>query len=130
MMSVVELNKRSHQIVPSLKRLKPKLRIVTMEETRIIDKSKINYLKSDSNYCEIHMLDGSQVCCSVTMKSIFAKLDTNAFFKTHASYVVNIDQIVSVSARYVELVLESGHKIPVARSKKLELKQQMERWCD
>ncbi len=129
-MKTIELHKRPSLFAPSLKRLKPKFRIVTIDETKIIDKSKINYLKSDGSYCEVHMLDGSQVCCSVTMKTIFAKLDTNVFFKTHASYVVNIDQIVSVSSRHDMVVLDSGAKIPVSRVNKQVIKEKMELWFD
>jgi two-component system LytT family response regulator len=80
----------------------------------------ILFLKAESNYTEIHYLDGSKKLLSKTLKVLEDILPSQQFFRVHKSYVVNAahisDIILSTHERAVKLV--GGHILPVSRDKK------------
>ncbi len=80
----------------------------------------ILFLKAESNYTEIHYLDGSKKLLSKTLKVLEEVLPAHRFFRVHKSYVVNAahitDIILSTHERAVKLA--RGFTIPVSRDKK------------
>jgi DNA-binding LytR/AlgR family response regulator len=80
----------------------------------------ILYLKAESNYTEIHYLDGSKKLLSKTLKVLEDVLPAHRFFRVHKSYIVNAahitDIILSTQERAVKLV--GGQMLPVSRDKK------------
>jgi two-component system LytT family response regulator len=78
------------------------------------------FLKAESNYTEIHYLDGSKKLLSKTLKVLEDSLPSHRFFRIHKSYVVNAahitDIILSAHERSVKLV--GGQMLPVSRDKK------------
>ncbi len=114
------------RIAPS----KSKLKLVSSNRINIIPKSEILYLKSDSNYCEVFLLDGRKILCSQTLKSIEAKLKSPHFFRSHQSFVINMHYLKSVSTTISELELEGSVLIPVSRSNKAMLRKKLEIWFD
>ena len=56
------------------------------------------------------------------MKNIEQKLSPDLFFKTHRSYIVNLDKIEGYEEGFVQI---GGKPIPVSRSAKDELKQKI-----
>jgi len=115
---------------PTIEAFKSKLKLTSSNKIHIISKSDILFLKSDSNYCEVVLSDGRRILCSQTLKLIEQKLKSPHFFRPHNSYVFNVKYLESVSATMNELTLEGDVSIPVARSKKAHLKQQLELWFD
>jgi len=129
-MKVISLRKQD-ATKPSITTVtKSKVRIVTSKGTIVLSKSAICYLKSDSNYCEAHTVDGKMICCSVTMKSIHQKIAQSCFVRPHASYVINVHFISSVNSAFSEITLDNGKKIPISRSRKAKIKAEMDRWFD
>ncbi|MBK8626595.1 MAG: LytTR family transcriptional regulator [Saprospiraceae bacterium] len=84
----------------------------------------ILYLKAESNYTEIHYLDGSKRLLSKTLKVLENILPPHQFFRVHKSYVVNAahitDIILSTHESAVRLI--GGHTVPVSRDKKCIIK--------
>jgi two-component system LytT family response regulator len=80
----------------------------------------ILFLKAESNYTEIHYLDGSKKLLSKTLKVLEDLLPSYRFFRVHKSYVVNAahitDIILSTHESAVKLV--GGQTIPVSRDRK------------
>ena len=80
----------------------------------------ILFLKAESNYTEIHYIDGSKKLLSKTLKVLEEVLPAHRFFRIHKSYVVNAahitDIILSTHESAVKLV--GGFTIPVSRDKK------------
>jgi len=80
----------------------------------------ILFLKAESNYTEIHYLDGSKKLLSKTLKVLEEILPAHRFFRIHKSYVVNAahitDIILSIHESGVKLI--GGHTIPISRDKK------------
>ena len=115
--------KQSDFQVHQLPRYNAKLCIATQNQKLIIEKSSILYLKSDSNYCEIHMSDGKIYCCSKTLKEISSRLKADNFVKVHNSYVVNLEYLKMLDASYTLLVLEGEKEIPISKTWKESIKE-------
>jgi len=79
----------------------------------------IVYVKAEGNYVEIFLKNGNKSLKRLTMKSLESILQTHTnFIKTHRSYLVNMDQIASISgnAQGYKLQLKSYSSIvPVSR---------------
>ena len=130
MTQLKQIKSQSSAAIGNLRQVKNKLRLATAKETRIVNKSDILYLKSDSNYCEVHFTDGTNLYCSQTLKSIYDRMDLSGFYRPHASYVINVDHIIAVNSSYDQLTLDSGKKIPISRTNKKFFKARMEAWFD
>lgn len=114
----------------NLRSVKSKLRLVAANEIRIVNKCDILFLKSDSNYCYVHFVDGSSMLCAQTLKSIYDRLGLGGFYRTHASYVINVDHIASVSSSCDQLTLDGMHHIPISRANKKLFKARLDSWFD
>lgn len=122
MKSIVQLpikRKDTHQLT-QIRR--SKLRITTSCGTHIIDRSEILFLKSDSNYCEIFLADGNKILCSKTLKYFVQKLNDNSFYRTHNSYLVNLQYVTFIDATYKFLKVVQHNNIPIARSRIVSFK--------
>jgi two-component system LytT family response regulator len=87
-----------------------------------IDPNTILYLKSDGNYCNIYLVDGTRILCARTLKSIYNELDENQFIRSHNSIVINWKMVLHINASLSEIKLEGGIIVPIARARKKELK--------
>ncbi|WP_341227298.1 LytTR family DNA-binding domain-containing protein [uncultured Arcticibacterium sp.] len=70
-------------------------------EIRLIGKrhvkpSQIVRLKADANYTEISLEDGEQIIISKTLKEMEKTFTHFSFFRTHKSYMINLDHIASI----------------------------------
>lgn len=81
------------------------------------------YAKVESNYTEIYMYSSGQLSkklIRITLKDLENQLQVfSSVFRTHRSYLVNLNKIASISgnAQGYELVLKNSlSKIPVSRS--------------
>ncbi len=85
-----------------------------------IDSQVILYAKADGNYIELFLNDGDKILKRLTMKNLEEILEPYPnYIKTHRSYIVNVDQIDSVTgnAQGYKLQLKNGSNIvPVSRS--------------
>lgn len=83
---------------------------------------KINdilYVKAESNYSWVNVIDGRKFLLSKTLKSIEEMIGSPKFLRVHQSYFINLAKV----SKYVRgqggyLVLEEGTQVPVSRSKK------------
>lgn len=101
-----------------------KLAVPTMNGLDFIDVSEIAYCKADGSYTSIVTTGKSEFVLSKTIKETEELLKNPLFFRTHQSYLVNLNFI----SKYVkgsggQLILHSGTVIPVARARKEALMQ-------
>lgn len=116
---------KQYPALKSLKPLKKKLCISTMEGQNIIYKQDIYYLKADNNYCIIHYND-KKLVCSLTLKVLSARLYYTNFIRVHRSFVINFDKIRFINSAYTSIIMEDGIIIPISRSYKQAVKSQIE----
>jgi two-component system LytT family response regulator len=102
--------------------------IVSMADgLRLVPIEKIMYLNSDSNYTYIHLLDGTSICGSKTMKHYIHKLPVHSFLRIHRSYFVATKQISHVSfTSPAKVILCDDTELPLSRRGK----NVMKKWLD
>ena len=86
-----------------------------------INITDILWIEALENYVVIHTIKDKYTVFS-SMKNIEQKLSPDLFFKTHRSYIVNLDKIEGYEEGFVQI---GGKPIPVSRSAKDELKQKI-----
>ena len=99
-----------------------KLAIPTTEGLELIDTADVIMCEADGSYASIHTSDGTSYLVSRTLKEITEMLDSPSFFRTHQSYLVNLQH----ANKYVRgsgghLVMSNGKTAQVARARKEEL---------
>ncbi|UXX79534.1 response regulator transcription factor [Reichenbachiella carrageenanivorans] len=77
----------------------------------------MDYIKSDGNYVEIHG-QGNRKVIKETLKNIEMKLPKDTFFKTHRSYLVNIEKIQSIGGTSIRVGEE---ELPIVKRRRDEL---------
>jgi DNA-binding LytR/AlgR family response regulator len=80
----------------------------------------ILYVKADGSYCLITTPDKEYIL-TVPLKTLEASLPSNAFTRTHRSYVVNLHKIEALDDNQETLTLRGNKHIPVSRRFKAEL---------
>lgn len=96
-----------------------KLAIPDPDGLRFINISDIVYCSADGNYTHVTTAGGQTYMLSKTLKDIHEMIDHPAFFRTHQSFLVNlnyIDKYVRGSGGH--LVLQGGVMVQVARARK------------
>ncbi len=79
----------------------------------------IDYLKAAGNYTEVHRVDGAWLLDTSGLTQVVGATD-RLFTRIHRSYAANMELVKSISvaegSRYT-LVMESGKKLPIGRSR-------------
>ena len=96
-----------------------KLAIPTLDGLNFIDIKDITHCAADGNYTTIYSSTGSKFVISKTLKETEEIIRHPAFFRTHQSYLINLNFI----KQYIKgaggvIVLHDGTHIPVARARK------------
>jgi two-component system LytT family response regulator len=84
----------------------------------IISFSDILFCEAMGNYCRIQLRDQKMHVVSKPLKALTAVLPARDFIRTHQSYLVRFDDIVSIGSA---VILSSGKSIPIARSRRQPL---------
>jgi len=71
----------------------------------------ILWIKSDGNYLEIKTTNKEELI-RATLTNFIEKLNSDVFFKTHKSYIVNLDYLTKLEPTMVTIV---DFKIPISR---------------
>ena len=101
--------------------------IPTSEGYEFIALNDISHLIAESNYTWLHMQTGEKYLISKTLKQVSAMIAQDYFFRTHKSYVVNLEAVKKyVRGRGGYLVMKDGSQVPVSRNHKLRLMELIE----
>lgn len=86
-----------------------------------VEINEIILLKAESNYSEIYLLNGKVIISSKTLKKFEKKLDYLPFFRTHKSFIVNIDHIAKYQPNNSsQIYLSNNFEVNVSRRRKQE----------
>lgn len=96
-----------------------RISVPTRDGFIIIKNEEITYLEASDNYTMIYMADGSRHLSSKNIKVYEEKLNANVFYRTHKSYIVNVEHHLKEFSRKEGnmAVLDNGKMVPVARRK-------------
>ena len=110
-----------YQNINHPKRQLHKLAIPTIEGLLFYDINDVVYLEANSNYTNIYFNNKTKIIASKTLKEFEELLPEDIFFRTHHSYLINLNYI----KRYIkgdggQIELQNGIYVDLARRKKEE----------
>lgn len=122
----MQVNNNSHKsmIIPLQARQKKEagsddyLSVYLRDRIELIKVKDIVFLRSDSNYCYVHLADGNKLLTSQTLKHFSERLDMHRFIRTHQSYIVQKIYIKTFFYRDQCIMLSDSSLIPVSRTQK------------
>ena len=98
-----------------------KLVLKNLESVHVLGLEEILYLRSDNNYTEAHTLDDRKIVVSRPLKAFESQLGAHRFFRTHQSYLVNLDHIKTFHRKDHTLELTNGDHVAVSSKKAASL---------
>jgi len=98
---------------------KNRLLVISSGHDGILKLDDILFIHSDGPYTHFILKDNPRVMASKNLGYFEKRLPENIFFRTHHSYIVNIDHVKKVEkSPTLKLVLSDGHtRIPVSQRK-------------
>jgi two-component system LytT family response regulator len=96
-----------------------KIDIWQKNERKYIEIKDTCYCKADGCYTHIFLKCGKSYLKSKTLKEIEYQLNTENMVRCHNSYLVNINQIISVDLEKM-LILQESYQIPISHRKLLK----------
>ena len=83
-----------------------------------IDTDDILFVESDGNYSTFFLVDNQKMVVTKKLKAVDELLPDDIFFRIHNSYIINLNKIDAFLKAEGYVIMESKHKIPVARQRK------------
>lgn len=87
----------------------------------MVNLSDIIYIQSDNNYARFVLTNNHKILVSQTLKSYDEKLKGLNFFRSHQSFLVNLNFIRSIDNKKETIQLSTGDVLPIAHSKRKKL---------
>lgn len=109
---------------------RPPQRLVIPQESRlrVVPLESIRFVEGDSSYCRIHLDSGESVHASMTLSDIEGAIGPDRLFRSHKSYLVNLDLVRELrTGEAPTLVLAGGQVLPVARRRVKDLSDSLRR---
>lgn len=104
---------------------KRKITINTDGKLIFLDIDDILFVESDGNYSTIITAKQQKIVITKKLKEVNAILPEHYFFRIHNSYIVNLNKIKEFIKNEGYVVMESNHKIPVARQRKSDFLEKL-----
>lgn len=123
-LSMEEMNKRiKHLETMASENAFNKIACPTQNGVIYIEVKNITYLKSDGNYTFIYTRNNRRLIVCKLIREYEEMLPKNQFYRVHKSYIVNVKNINHVNNSKNVITLKSGKIIPIARRRKVFLKE-------
>ena len=90
--------------------------------------NQVIFLQADRNYTQIHLADGGKMTVAICLKKLEKRFAIcEEFFRTHKSFLINLNYIENYHAKSAKIFLEmkNGYRIEVSRRKKMALRKRM-----
>lgn len=95
-----------------------KITINTDGKLIFLTPNEVLFVTSDGNYSTIHTVNEKKIVVTKKLKEIDALLPSDVFFRTHNSYIINLNKIKEFLKTDGYVILENNYKIPVSRQRK------------
>lgn len=96
-----------------------KIVIPSRKGFKIVNISDIVFCQASRSYCDIHLISGEVIFSSKTLREMEEILPDHLFFRTHKSYLINLNMCSSYENTDEQIILLTKHSIPLtARLKK------------
>lgn len=84
-----------------------------------VEVSDILYLSAERSYCNVHLIDGNRMLVSRNLKELERLLPHPFFFRSHRSYLINlnyIEQLVRKDGGYI--TMSNGDVVSLSRARR------------
>lgn len=102
-----------------------KITISTEGKLIFLNLEDILFVESDGNYSTLFLMDNQKILVTKKLKEIDSLLPNDNFFRIHNSYIINLNKIKEFLKTEGYVVMESGHRIPVARQRKSDFLEKL-----
>lgn len=102
-----------------------KITINTDGKLIFLNVDDVLFVESDGNYSTIVTKDGQKLLITKKLKEVNDILPEHYFFRIHNSYIINLSKIKEFIKNEGYVVMESNHKIPVARQRKSDFLEKL-----
>ncbi|WP_296314714.1 LytR/AlgR family response regulator transcription factor [Winogradskyella sp. UBA3174] len=104
---------------------KKRISINTDGKLMFLDIDDIIYVESDGNYSTLFLTDQKKIVITKKLKEVDALLPEHYFFRIHNSYIINMGKIKTFIKNEGYVIMDSNHKIPVARQRKSDFLEKL-----
>lgn len=104
---------------------KKKVTINTDGKLLFLNVDDIVFVESDGNYSTIYMVDRQKILVTKKLKEVNSLLPQHLFFRIHNSYIISLGKIKEFIKTEGYVIMDSNHKIPVARQRKSEFLEKL-----
>ncbi len=104
---------------------KKRITINTDGKLLFLDVDDIIYIESDGNYSTLFLQDQKKIVLTKKLKEVDAILPEHYFFRIHNSYIINLNKIKAFVKNEGYVIMDSNHKIPVARQRKSDFLEKL-----
>ncbi len=104
---------------------KKRITINTDGKLLFLDVDDIIYIESDGNYSTLFLQDQKKIVVTKKLKEVDAILPEHYFFRIHNSYIINLNKIKAFIKNEGYVIMDSNHKIPVARQRKSDFLEKL-----
>ena len=80
----------------------------------VVKINSILYCKADGNYSNVYTLDGKSFLLTAILKNLEARLPVSIFFRTHKSFLVNLNYVKKVDKAKNLIFLENDKVVEIA----------------
>lgn len=102
-----------------------KITINTDGKLIFLNAEEILFVESDGNYCTIIMENSQKIVITKKLKEMNGILPEDQFFRIHNSYIINLKKIKEYIKSEGYVIMESNHRIPVARQRKSDFLEKL-----
>ncbi len=104
---------------------KKRITINTDGKLLFLDVDDIIYIESDGNYSTLFLKDQKKIVVTKKLKEVNAILPEHYFFRIHNSFIINLNKIKAFIKNEGYVIMDSNHKIPVARQRKSDFLEKL-----
>jgi two-component system LytT family response regulator len=86
--------------------------------------NEIMILEANTNYTDLYLLDGKKITVATTLKKLEERfLDFHNFFRSHKSYIVNLDYLSDYQDNSNVFTMQNNKKILISRRRKMAFQE-------
>lgn len=104
---------------------KKKITINTDGKLLFISIDDVLFVESDGNYSTLFFTNNQKLVVTKKLKEVNMLLPDDYFFRIHNSFIVNMSKIKEYIKTEGYVVMESNHRIPVARQRKSDFLEKL-----
>ena len=95
-----------------------KIMVPTRKGKRFVRFDDIAYCQADDPVSYIFLKNKDKITLTCALGSLNQRLPLDTFFRTHRSYIVNLDFVKMYANDDADLVMENGKRVAIARTRK------------